>query len=126
MAGFADLRSLYFSLALQLEGWFHALPEIMGTGWGWEEFEKESWAFKHDRLTIERRLEAGGAVKTSDISHLLELFQSALLKYWEVSGGDRAGTFLFLFPLSAAINVQLQVSRAGLKPLHHSRRSSSQ
>jgi len=84
MAGFADLRSLYFSLALQLEGWFAALPEIMGTGWGWEEFEKESWAFKHDRLTIERRIDAGGTVKTSDISHLLELFQSALLKYWEV------------------------------------------
>lgn len=40
---------------------------------------------QHDRLTIEKRIAAGGAVKTSDISHLLELFQSALLKYWEVS-----------------------------------------
>lgn len=57
----------------------------MGTGWGWEEFEKESWAFKvivpavtlqelgadaeqHNRLALEKRIEAGGEVKTSDIA----------------------------------------------------------
>lgn len=28
------------------EGYFLVLPEVMGEGWGWESFEKESWAFK--------------------------------------------------------------------------------
>ncbi|KAM0752020.1 hypothetical protein T439DRAFT_324111 [Meredithblackwellia eburnea MCA 4105] len=83
IAGFADLQSLYLSLAKQMEAYFLTLPELCGEGWGWEEFEMESWAFKHDRLAIEKRIEAGGAVKTSDIAHLMELFQSAMLKYWE-------------------------------------------
>ncbi|KAK4701989.1 hypothetical protein P7C70_g4237, partial [Phenoliferia sp. Uapishka_3] len=78
----------------QMEGYFAVLPEIMGEGWGWEAFEKESWAFKHDRLGIEKRVNAGGVVKTSDIAHLMELFQSALLKYWEfepMTETDRKG-----------------------------------
>ncbi|KAI5474620.1 prokaryote ATPase domain containing protein [Pseudohyphozyma bogoriensis] len=83
IAGFADLESLYFCLAQQLEAYFAAIPELMGREWGWGEFEKESWAFKHDRLGIERRVEGGGNVRTSDIAHLMELYQSALLKYWE-------------------------------------------
>ncbi|SCZ97069.1 BZ3500_MvSof-1268-A1-R1_Chr4-2g06970 [Microbotryum saponariae] len=83
IAGFADLQSLYFSLAQQMEGYFGALPEMMGEEWGWRVFEKESWAFKHDRLAIEDRVSKGGVVKTSDIAHLMELFQSALLKYWQ-------------------------------------------
>ncbi|SCV69551.1 BQ2448_2571 [Microbotryum intermedium] len=83
IAGFADLQSLYFSLAQQMEGYFGALPEMMGEEWGWGVFEKESWAFKHDRLAIEDRVSKGGVVKTSDIAHLMELFQSALLKYWQ-------------------------------------------
>ncbi|KDE03351.1 hypothetical protein MVLG_06158 [Microbotryum lychnidis-dioicae p1A1 Lamole] len=82
IAGFADLQSLYFSLAQQMEGYFGALPEMMCAEWGWGVFEKESWAFKHDRLAIEDRVSKGGVVKTSDIAHLMELFQSALLKYW--------------------------------------------
>jgi len=50
---------------------------------GYEEFEKESWAFKYDRMSIEKRVEGGGEIKTADIAHLMELFQSALLKYWQ-------------------------------------------
>ncbi|GAA5886344.1 hypothetical protein JCM5296_001875 [Sporobolomyces johnsonii] len=83
IAGFADLSSLYFSLSQQLESYFAAIPEMLGKEWGWSEFEKESWAFKHDRLEIEKRIKGGGAVKTSDVAHLMELFQSALLKYWD-------------------------------------------
>lgn len=49
----------------------------MGNEWGWGEFEKESWAFKHDRIAIEKRMEGGGVVKTSDIAHLMELFQAS-------------------------------------------------
>ncbi|POY74716.1 hypothetical protein BMF94_2191 [Rhodotorula taiwanensis] len=82
IAGFADLASLYFSLSTQLESYFAAIPDKLGREWGWGEFEKESFAFKHDRLDVQKRLENGGEVKTSDIAHLLELFQSALLSYW--------------------------------------------
>lgn len=40
---------------------------------------------QHDRLTVEHLAETTGpgAVKTSDIARLMELFQSALLHYWE-------------------------------------------
>lgn len=38
---------------------------------------------QHDRIGIEKRIESGGEVKTSDLARLMELFQSALLKYWE-------------------------------------------
>ncbi|TKA50941.1 hypothetical protein B0A53_05722 [Rhodotorula sp. CCFEE 5036] len=106
IAGFADLASLYFSLSTQLESYFAAIPDLLGREWGWGEFEKESFAFKHDRLDVLKRLENGGEVKTSvswlptpnvlkhceltprpqDIAHLLELFQAsnscALLSYW--------------------------------------------
>lgn len=47
----------------------------MGSGWGWEEFEKEGWSFKHNRLALEKRIESGGAVKTSDIAKIMELLQ---------------------------------------------------
>ncbi|BGP52767.1 hypothetical protein JCM8202v2_000324 [Rhodotorula sphaerocarpa] len=82
IAGFADLSSLYFSLSTQLESYFAAIPDLLGREWGWGEFEKESYAFKHDRLDVQKRVENGGQVRTSDIAHLLELFQSALLSYW--------------------------------------------
>ncbi|GAA5866076.1 hypothetical protein JCM8547_000588 [Rhodosporidiobolus lusitaniae] len=82
IAGFADLASLYFSLSTQLESYFAAIPDLLGREYGWGEFEKESWAFKHSRHEIMERLEGGGEVKTSDVAHLLELFQSALLSYW--------------------------------------------
>ncbi|GAA5973059.1 hypothetical protein JCM11641_000392 [Rhodosporidiobolus odoratus] len=82
IAGFADLSSLYFSLSTQLESYFAAIPDLLGKEYGWGEFEKESWAFKHDRIEIQKRLKDGGEVKTSDVAHLLELFQSALLSYW--------------------------------------------
>ena len=80
IAGFADLSSLYFSLSTQMEQFFASLKNLLE---GYEQFEKESWAFKHDRLAIEKRVDKGGQVKTADIAHLMELFQSSLLKYWE-------------------------------------------
>ncbi|GAA6060163.1 hypothetical protein JCM10212_005164 [Sporobolomyces blumeae] len=83
IAGFADLSSLYFSLSQQLESYFAVIPDQMGKEWGWEEFEKESWAFKHDRLAVEERVKNGGKVATSDIARVMEILQSALLKYWD-------------------------------------------
>lgn len=99
IAGFADLASLYFSLSTQLESYFAAIPDKLGREWGWGEFEKESYAFKHDRLDVLKRIDKGGEVKTSvsavlvslafltgcvtlrtisqDIAHLLELFQAS-------------------------------------------------
>ncbi|THG99272.1 hypothetical protein EW026_g3059 [Hermanssonia centrifuga] len=92
IAGFADLASLYMSVSQQMEAFFMGIaqdPELPG----YEEFEKQAWGFKHDRLSVERRLSNGanadgpgiGApsdIKTSDIARLMELFQSSLLKYW--------------------------------------------
>ncbi|TDL16880.1 hypothetical protein BD410DRAFT_794891 [Rickenella mellea] len=82
IAGFADISSLYMSFSRQMEQYFETLSKTME---GYEEFEKESWSFKHDRLNVERRIENGGAavVKTSDIARLMELFQSSLLRYWQ-------------------------------------------
>ena len=52
---------------------------------GYDDFERESWAFNHSRGAMEKRIANGGeAVKTADIAHLMELFQSSLLKYWQV------------------------------------------
>ncbi|KAH8101751.1 hypothetical protein BXZ70DRAFT_931783 [Cristinia sonorae] len=89
IAGFADLASLYMSLSQQMEAFFMSIaqdPEMPG----YEEFEKQAWGFKHDRLTVERRLASGESsgshclseIKTSDVARLLELFQSSLLYYW--------------------------------------------
>ncbi|KAK0183903.1 hypothetical protein F5146DRAFT_1067861 [Armillaria mellea] len=86
MAGFADLPSLYMSLSHQMEQYFEEIADKMN---GYEQFEKEAWSFKHDRLNVERRIgeaqEGSGIRKitTSDIARLMELFQSSLLKYWE-------------------------------------------
>jgi hypothetical protein len=77
IAGFADLSSLYFSLSTQLESYFAAIPDLLGKEFGWGEFEKESWAFKHSRLEIVERLKNGGEVKTSDVARLLELFRAS-------------------------------------------------
>ncbi|KAF7329743.1 hypothetical protein MKEN_00237600 [Mycena kentingensis (nom. inval.)] len=85
IAGFADLSSLYMSLSQQMQQYF----EEVGKQLGYEEFEKEGWAFKHDRLNVERRVvdvPQGSDmhnVRTSDIARLMELFQSSLLKYRE-------------------------------------------
>ncbi|KAK7059143.1 hypothetical protein VNI00_001770 [Paramarasmius palmivorus] len=85
IAGFADLASLYTSLCQQMEQYFEEIAKQEG----FEEFEKESWSFKHDRLNVEKRLqdsqpESGvQQIKTSDIARLMELFQSSLLKYRE-------------------------------------------
>ncbi|OCH92755.1 hypothetical protein OBBRIDRAFT_811484 [Obba rivulosa] len=93
IAGFADLASLYISLSQQMEGYFMGIaqdPDMPGYG----EFEKEAWAFKHDRLNVERRMANSsptgdsmahstlGEIKTSDVARLMELFQSSLLRYW--------------------------------------------
>ncbi|KAA1071794.1 hypothetical protein PGT21_019602 [Puccinia graminis f. sp. tritici] len=81
MAGFADVSSLFFSFAWQMEQYFVSLASRLE---GYEPFEKEALAFKHLRLDAQRRVEKNGPpVKTSDIAHLLEIFQSCLLKYWE-------------------------------------------
>ncbi|GAA93752.1 uncharacterized protein L969DRAFT_42294 [Mixia osmundae IAM 14324] len=80
IAGFADLASLYMSFSVQMEQWCTGVAEKLD---GYQDYAKEGLAFKHDRLSVERRVEGGGTVKTSDIAHLMELFQSALLKYWE-------------------------------------------
>ncbi|KAG0144902.1 hypothetical protein CROQUDRAFT_46573 [Cronartium quercuum f. sp. fusiforme G11] len=86
IAGFADLPSLFFSLSCQMEQFFVDLASKLE---GYDTFETEALAFKHTRLDVERRVEKTGArVKTSDIAHLLELFQSSLLKYWEFTPKD--------------------------------------
>ncbi|GAA5863072.1 hypothetical protein JCM3774_001412 [Rhodotorula dairenensis] len=108
IAGFADLASLYFSLSTQLESYFAAIPDKLGREWGWGEFEKESFAFKHDRLDVLKRLEKGGEVKTSDIAHLLELFQSALLSYWNFQ------------PMTAAERRAKEAEKKGEKDEHAS------
>lgn len=94
IAGFADLASLYLSLSQQMELYFE---EISSTMQGYEEFKKEAWSFKHDRLNVQRRVEEApsdskaGNVRTSDIARLMELFQSSLLRYWEFQPlNDRA------------------------------------
>lgn len=60
-----------------MEGYFASLPEMIQgeEKFGWESFVKESYAFKHARLDVERRVADGGTVKTADIARLMELFQ---------------------------------------------------
>ncbi|KAF8208189.1 hypothetical protein K438DRAFT_1813576 [Mycena galopus ATCC 62051] len=85
ISGFADLASLYTSLSQQMEQYFEEIGKLAG----YEEFEREAWGFKHDRLNVERRIveTPPGSdvrnVKTSDVARLMELFQSSLLKYRE-------------------------------------------
>lgn len=86
LSGFADISSLFFSFSCQMEQYFISLADRLE---GYESFKKEALAFKHLRLDVERRLEKNGLpVKTSDIAHLLEIFQSCLLKYWEFTPED--------------------------------------
>ncbi|EKM56706.1 uncharacterized protein PHACADRAFT_141576 [Phanerochaete carnosa HHB-10118-sp] len=88
IAGFADLASLYLSLSQQMESFFMEISKDPGH----EEFEKQAWGFKHDRLNVERRItnsspqdgiSAGvlGDIKVSDVARLMELYQSSLLHY---------------------------------------------
>ncbi|KAJ7792655.1 hypothetical protein B0H14DRAFT_2469919 [Mycena olivaceomarginata] len=90
IAGFADLASLYTSLSQQMEQYFEEIGKLPG----YEEFEKESWGFKHDRLNVERRMSETPQgsdvrnVRTSDVARLMELFQSSLLKYREFEPVD--------------------------------------
>ncbi|KAI0321508.1 hypothetical protein OF83DRAFT_276925 [Amylostereum chailletii] len=82
IAGFADLDSLYTSLSQQMEQYFAFIAKTEG----YEDFEKEAWGFKHDRISVEQRINNSngtGMVRTSDIARLMELFQSSLLKYRE-------------------------------------------
>ncbi|KAI6038602.1 hypothetical protein EDC04DRAFT_2569513 [Pisolithus marmoratus] len=89
--GFADVFSLYMSLSQQMEQYFEAIAVNLP---GFDDFRKEAWGFKHDRLNVERRiLEApvgsiGSQVRTSDVARLMELFQArnkhiSLLRYSE-------------------------------------------
>ncbi|KAF8352054.1 hypothetical protein F5887DRAFT_11187 [Amanita rubescens] len=95
--GFADLASLYMSLSQQMENYFEEVATIDG----YEDFRKEAWCFKHDRLAVEHRMMSDDepirshglstiapSIRTSDISRLMELFQSSLLKYREFQPGD--------------------------------------
>ncbi|KAI0753286.1 hypothetical protein C8Q80DRAFT_1097732 [Daedaleopsis nitida] len=100
IAGFADLASLYMSLSQQMEGFFMAIAQDPDMP-GYDVFEKEAWGFKHDRLSVERRLSNAaqstealasplGDIKTSDIARLMELFQSSLLRYWNFQPSPEA------------------------------------
>jgi len=111
IAGFADLESLYKSLSTQMESYFDEIAKH--GGWyeeglaepvtlssadikaeGWDTFEADALAFKHDRIAIEKRIaEDGGKaeVRPSDIARLMELFQSSLLRYREFQPGVSAG-----------------------------------
>ncbi|KAF7343412.1 hypothetical protein MVEN_01773600 [Mycena venus] len=77
IAGFADLASLYTSLSQQMEQYFEEIGKLPG----YEEFEREGWGFKHDRLNVERRMAETPPgspvqnVRTSDVARLMELFQ---------------------------------------------------
>ena len=72
------------SLAGQMESYYASMPDMFGKEWGWDVFEKESYAFKHDKADVQKRIAEGGApVSTADVARLLEHFQSALLKYWD-------------------------------------------
>jgi hypothetical protein len=51
--------------AVQMEQFFFSMTKAIE---GYEEFERESWAFKHDRLQVAKRLDNGGEVKTSGLS----------------------------------------------------------
>ncbi|KAI9607642.1 hypothetical protein KEM48_003552 [Puccinia striiformis f. sp. tritici PST-130] len=78
MAGFADVSSLFFSFSRQMEQYFVSLASRLE---GYEIFEKEALAFKHLRLDSQRRVEKNGPpIKTSDIAHLLEIFQKLSTK----------------------------------------------
>ncbi|PPQ77918.1 hypothetical protein CVT25_015393 [Psilocybe cyanescens] len=77
IAGFADLSSLYTSLSQQMEQYFEEIATKME---GYQDFEREAWSFKHDRLNVERRIiENNGNVHKSNI----KTSDSSLLKYWE-------------------------------------------
>lgn len=52
IAGFADLPSLYFALASQMEQYFIELSKRLE---GYEDFEKESYAFKVGACILQLR-----------------------------------------------------------------------
>ncbi|KAH9974088.1 hypothetical protein BGW80DRAFT_1493793 [Lactifluus volemus] len=88
IAGFADLDSLYISLSQQMEQYFSYIADVKG----YDDFEREAWCFKDDRLSVERRLSdtnGSGQIRTSDIARLMELFQSSLSKYREFVPQER-------------------------------------
>lgn len=58
-----------------MEGYFTEISEMLE---GYKSFEKAAWSFRYDRMDVERRLENGGIVRTSDIARLMELFQVGL------------------------------------------------
>ncbi|KZO92411.1 hypothetical protein CALVIDRAFT_520472 [Calocera viscosa TUFC12733] len=82
IAGFSDPSSMYFSLSAQYEQYFLQLGESL-PGYK-EECENIGLSFKHQRLDVSRRVEAGSRqVGTSDVAALLELLQNALVRYWK-------------------------------------------
>ncbi|KAJ7507182.1 hypothetical protein B0H11DRAFT_1970618 [Mycena galericulata] len=88
IAGFADLPSLYISLSQQMEQYF----EEIGKEPGYEEFEREAWGFKHDRINRRPLAPDVRNVRTSDVARLMELFQSSLLKYREFHPREEEGS----------------------------------
>jgi len=112
IAGFADLDSLYISLSQQVEQYFNFIADMKG----YEDFEKEAWNFKHDRLNVERRLSdtnGSGQIRTSDIARLMELFQSSLLKYREFVPQERSECVPSLEP---RVNPNLIPSQSRTRP----------
>ncbi|KXN82374.1 hypothetical protein AN958_02631 [Leucoagaricus sp. SymC.cos] len=76
IAGFADLPSLYTRLSTQMEQYFEDIASNME---GYEEFQKEAWCFKHDRINVQNRIadsnDSRARIRTSDVARLMELFQ---------------------------------------------------
>ncbi|KJX95318.1 hypothetical protein TI39_contig4119g00002 [Zymoseptoria brevis] len=76
ISGFADLRTLYFSLCEQFQSLFTEMAH--------EDMDKLSIAFKHLMLDMdEKELEHNYKVSVADIADLMETLQSCLLKYKE-------------------------------------------
>ncbi|TIA90198.1 hypothetical protein E3P99_01729 [Wallemia hederae] len=77
ISAFADPATLYTSLSLHLEAFFNDVSENVD---GFKELgHRLSLGFKHARIDVEKR---GVSPSATDISRLMELFQNALLNYW--------------------------------------------
>ncbi|TIA74288.1 hypothetical protein E3P77_00966 [Wallemia ichthyophaga] len=77
ISAFTDPATFYMSLSTHLEAFFNDVSESVD---GFEELgHRLGLGFKHARIDVERR---GVPPSSTDISRLMELFQNALLNYW--------------------------------------------
>lgn len=61
------------TLSQQLEQYFDEIGKIHPE---YDDFKKESWTFKFDRMNVEERLKSfQGTIGTSDVARIMELFQ---------------------------------------------------